>query len=154
MISIHWISRLLRIAPVRQLLLSVDNLWPFLLYTDGSAERVRDGLRLGLDELKSGGNCQQILVGAVLWHPRRHIRLQTAADIRASIVKTWVPKKQQIGQACCFIKTRQSRVPKYSCLPTTPVDDRSRWHSGHLECKLDSKAFLLVQPSLERLPGT
>ena len=100
--ALRWIQSLLQVAPSRQLTTKFRNIKPALLYTDGSAERLRDSSRVALNEVRSWGMTDNFMVGSVLWIPSRDIRLFTSATIPKSLVQEWVPKKQQIGQVELF----------------------------------------------------
>eukprot|EP00971_Amphidinium_carterae_P068144 1349003-Amphidinium_carterae.1 len=41
-------------------------------------------------------------VGAVLWHPHTDRKFYTMASVPDSVVRSWIPKKQMIGQVELF----------------------------------------------------
>eukprot|EP00971_Amphidinium_carterae_P191775 3805073-Amphidinium_carterae.1 len=100
--ALMWLTELFQVAPARRLRLECNKSSPFLVYSDGSAERISDGVRVHLHELRSWGLGQRFLVGAFVWHPRDGVKRYTAAEVPREVVESWIPKKQQIGQVELF----------------------------------------------------
>eukprot|EP00971_Amphidinium_carterae_P247387 4912708-Amphidinium_carterae.1 len=44
----------------------------------------------------------QYQVGAILWHPRTGRKLYTMATVPDTVVQSWIPKRQMIGQVELF----------------------------------------------------